>query len=78
MANILKVGLNRSPTFLWLLIAYLFVYMLFSDLLKKLENRVRASSYSKKTPIVLQTVVFGAILTVLGITVALIAILFKD
>ena len=65
MANIINSGLKRSKAFLWLLLAYLFVYLLFSDLLKKLENRIRGSSFSKRTPVVLQaagllTMLYGA------------------
>ncbi|KAI2806416.1 DOMON domain-containing protein frrs1L [Blomia tropicalis] len=38
ISNIINSGLKRSTTFLWLIIAYLLVYLLFSDLLRKLEN----------------------------------------
>ncbi len=78
MANIINSGLKRSKAFLWLLLAYLFVYLLFSDLLKKLENRIRGSSFSKRTPVVLQAAVAGAVLTVASITTALIAIMFTS
>ncbi|KAH9401137.1 DOMON domain-containing protein frrs1L, partial [Tyrophagus putrescentiae] len=78
LANIINSGLKRSKAFLWLLLAYLFVYLLFSDLLKKLENRIRGSSFSKRTPVVLQAAVAGAVLTVASITTALIAIMFTS
>ena len=76
MSNIINSGLKRSKTFFWLLIGYLFVYLLFSDLLRKLENTIRKSYSATRTAIIFQIAVLFSVLIISGIVAALMGIMF--
>ena len=71
ISNIINSGLKRSTTFLWLIIAYLLVYLLFSDLLRKLENFAHMTSFSRRSILMIRFSTY----TIIKIIVAIVATL---
>lgn len=78
MANIIKSSIHRSSSFYWLVISHVLIYIVFSDLLKKMKERLLTVSGGKyRLSSLHQRLTLLFLLVVMSITIALVALMFQ-